>query len=263
MTYLDKYKELLTEERLDKVYHEVIGHIRTWFETNGGSNSVAVIGISGGKDSTVSAKLLVDALGADRVFGVLMPNGTQSDIEDSHKVCELLGIDYEVINIDCAFNALTSAIHRIMDLSDTTLVNLAPRLRMATLYAVAQSIPNKAFVVNTCNASEDYVGYSTKWGDNVGDYSVLRRFLVSDVVAMGDYLGLPKYLVHKIPSDGLCGLSDEENLGVSYDEIDEFILFTNKQWDDCELSPLTKLHADLIEEKHKASLHKDIVLPYC
>ena len=197
-----------------------VNWIREWFEENG-KDCVAVIGISGGKDSTVAAGLLVEALGKDRVLGVLMPNKEQSDINDSHRVCDFLEIKYIEVNIGSTVSHLQTAIlSKGVELSDQTIINLPPRIRMATLYAVSQSVNGR--VVNTCNLSEELVGYSTRWGDNVGDFSPLGSLLTDEVMAIGDALGLPYDLVHKVPSDGLCGKTDEDNLGFTYAQINEW-----------------------------------------
>lgn len=194
--------------------------IREWFQKNGAGCN-AVIGISGGKDSTVAAALCVEALGKDRVIGVMMPNGIQKDISDSQKICDFLGIRNHVVNIEGAYNAITSAIEETTEISGQTRINLAPRIRMATLYAFSQS--NNGRVVNTCNLSEDYVGYSTKYGDAAGDFSPLCKLTVAEVLRIGDALGLPYELVHKTPSDGLCGKTDEDNLGFTYAALDLYI----------------------------------------
>lgn len=207
------------EKRLTK---DVIQWIRDYYKDN--HDGKAIIGISGGKDSTICAALLVEALGKDRVIGVLMPNGIQSDIDDSYRVCEYLGIEPIEINIGNSYNLLVSRVCEGMDtIPDMIRTNLPSRLRMATLYAVAALYPNSR-VVNTCNFSEDYVGYSTKYGDAAGDFSPLGRLTVREVLQIGDDLGLPYELVHKVPSDGMCGKSDEDNLGFTYEELDSFLL---------------------------------------
>lgn len=196
--------------------------IQNWFEKNGNGCN-AVIGISGGKDSTVCAGLLVKALGKDRVIGVLMPNGEQSDISDSHKVVDFLGIKYYTINIQEAYESILKYMgyHDGLVPTKQTHENLPPRLRMSTLYAVSQSVNGR--VCNTCNLSEDWVGYSTRYGDSVGDFSPLSNYTVTEVKEIGHYLGLPTELVDKTPSDGLCGKSDEDNLGFTYAELDQYI----------------------------------------
>lgn len=206
---------------------KLISWIKEWFEQNG-PNCNAVLGISGGKDSTICAKLCVEALGADRVIGILMPNGEQRDIDYSYKVCEILGIKYFVHNIgDTVESVLHNMIENNLIISEQTTINLPARIRMSTLYAYSQSLNGR--VVNTCNLSEEMVGYSTRWGDSVGDFSPLGNLTVMEVLEIGDYLGLPKELVHKTPIDGLnikedgSYVTDEDNLGVTYAEIDSYL----------------------------------------
>ncbi|MCR4682415.1 MAG: NAD(+) synthase [Clostridiales bacterium] len=195
-----------------------VGWIRDFFEKNGpGCN--AVVGISGGKDSSVTAALCAEALGKDRVIGVLMPNGEQSDIDMAKLLVDSLGIRSVVVNIKDAFDATVRNIP--LGLSAQSRINLAPRLRMATLYAVSQSCDGR--VANTCNLSEDWVGYSTRYGDSVGDFSPLSHLTVQEVKAVGRLLGLPGALVDKAPSDGLTGKTDEDNLGFTYSELDRYI----------------------------------------
>lgn len=205
---------------------ELLKWIKEWFEVNGkGCN--AVLGISGGKDSTVTAALLVEALGKDRVFGVLMPNGVQKDISDSIKVCNLLDIKNITVNIKDAVEAEKANIINalkdigITELTEQSIINLPPRIRMSTLYAVSQTLNGR--VINTCNLSEDWVGYSTRYGDSAGDVSPLANLTVTEVKKLGMELGLPRELVYKTPSDGLCGKSDEDNLGFTYDVLDKYL----------------------------------------
>lgn len=209
----------------------LIQWIRDYFSQNGPTCS-AVVGISGGKDSTIVAALCKEALGADRVVGVLMPNGVQSDIDDAKAVVEHLGIPHMTVNIGSAYEALTQAIvqgegYDVVtgrnDLSRDAAINTPPRLRMATLYAVGQNLPNGARVANTCNGSEDYVGYSTKFGDSAGDFSPLAQLVVEEVRQIGKLLDIPAYLVDKVPSDGLSGQSDEDKLGFTYAVLDRYI----------------------------------------
>lgn len=204
-----------------KVLNELTVWIRDWFEENG-RDCNAVVGISGGKDSSVAAALCVRALGVDRVIGVLMPNGEQSDIAMSRLLVEHLGIRHFVVNIHDGYQGLLGEVRRQLgDVSRDTEINLAPRLRMATLYAVAQS--NNGRVANTCNLSEDWVGYSTRYGDSAGDFSPLSMLCVREVKALGRELGLPECLVEKVPIDGLCGQTDEEKLGFTYATLDAYI----------------------------------------
>lgn len=201
-----------------KVKNDCVNWIKDFFEKNGkGCN--AVLGISGGKDSSVAAALCVEALGRDRVIGVLMPCGEQADIDASYTLVNHLGIKHFVVNIKAAVEGLKNAIP--FELSEQSVVNISPRIRMATVYAVAQS--NNGRVVNTCNLSEDWVGYSTRYGDAAGDFSPLSHLTVQEVKAIGTVLGLPQELVEKVPIDGLCGKTDEDNLGFTYAVLDRYI----------------------------------------
>ncbi len=195
-----------------------VAWIRDFFEKNGpGCN--AVVGISGGKDSSVVAALCVEALGRERVIGVLMPNGEQADIDMAKLLVNHLGIRHFIVNIKDAVDGVKNAVP--FELSEQSKNNLPARIRMATLYAVSQS--NNGRVANTCNLSEDWVGYSTRYGDSVGDFSPCSNFTVYEVRAIGRLFGLPDVLVDKVPIDGLCGKTDEENLGFTYAELDRYI----------------------------------------
>lgn len=201
-----------------KVKNECVEWIRNFFEENGkGCN--AVLGISGGKDSSIAAALCVEALGKDRVIGVLMPNGDQKDIDCAYQLVNHLGIKHFEVNIKDAIDGLTKAIP--FELSVQSKTNLPPRIRMSTVYAISQS--NNGRVVNTCNLSEDWVGYSTRYGDSVGDFSPLSHLTVTEVKEIGHLLGVPVNLVDKVPTDGLCGKTDEDNLGFTYAELDVYI----------------------------------------
>ncbi len=205
---------------VEQVTRDCVAWIRKFFEENGpGCN--AVLGVSGGKDSSVAAALCVEALGKDRVVGVMMPNGVQHDIDMAQLLCDHLGIRRYVVNIHDAVEGVKGAIPEDLTLSEQSLVNLPPRIRMATVYAVSQSLNGR--VVNTCNLSEDWVGYSTRYGDSVGDFSPMSHLTVQEVKAVGRYLGLPDVLVDKVPIDGLCGKTDEDNLGFTYAALDRYI----------------------------------------
>ena len=240
---------------VEKVTKDCILWIKNWFEKNGpGCN--AVIGISGGKDSTIITKLCVEALGADRVIGVMMPNGVQKDISDSIKVCKLLGIKNYTINIEGAVNSTLNQMKECgIEITEQARTNLPARIRMSTLYAVSQS--NNGRVLNTCNYSENYVSWETKFGDGAGDLSPLGYLTVREVLAIGDYLGLPSDLVHKTPIDGLntnadgSYVTDEQGLGFSYDELDDYLL------DDVKPSP-EKL--ERIEKLHERGIAKNRML---
>ena len=205
---------------VEKAANGCIEWIKDWFKNNGdGCN--AVLGISGGKDSSVVAALCVKALGKERVIGVLMPQGEQSDINYSVELCEFLGIKSFTVNIGATVAALTEEISKSMELTQQSRFNLPPRIRMSAVYAVAQSQNGR--VANTCNLSEDYVGYSTRYGDAAGDFSPLAKLTVDEVKQIGHVLGLPTELVDKVPIDGLCGKTDEDNLGFTYAMLDRYI----------------------------------------
>lgn len=216
--------------------------IRDWFEING-KGCKAVIGISGGKDSSVAAALCTKALGKDRVFGVMMPNGDQSDIDMAELLISHLGIESRIINIEGAFNSIVDELEDAgLEPSKDTIINLPPRLRMSTLYAVSQSVNGR--VINTCNLSEDWVGYSTRYGDSVGDMSPMSSFTTAEIRAMGRALGVPDVLVDKVPTDGLSGKSDEEKLGFTYEVLDRYI--RTGEIDD----PATKERIDTLHERN-------------
>ncbi len=201
-----------------KIKDGCVDWIRSFFQENG-PDCTAVVGISGGKDSSVVAALCVEALGKERVLGVLMPCGEQHDIDMAYKLVKHLGIRHYEVNIKEAAEALKASIP--FELSRQSLVNLLPRIRMTTLYAVSQSFNGR--VANTCNLSEDWVGYSTRYGDAAGDFSPLCNLTVQEVKEIGRALGLPADLVDKVPIDGLCGKTDEDNLGFTYAELDHYI----------------------------------------
>ena len=230
-----------------KVKDECVQWIRDFFEKNGkGCN--AVVGISGGKDSSIVAALCVEALGKDRVIGVLMPCGEQSDIDMAKLLVDTLGIKHYIINIKDAVEGLTNALP--FEMSDQSRVNLPPRIRMSTLYAVSQS--HNGRVANTCNLSEDWVGYSTRYGDSVGDFSPCSFITVAEMKQIGRLLGLPDALIDKAPSDGLCGKTDEDNLGFTYAELDRYIregVIENQE------------HKALIDRKHEINKFKLELMP--
>lgn len=204
-----------------KVKNDIVQWIKDWFEING-KGCKGVVGISGGKDSSVVAALLVEALGKDNVVGVLMPKGEQFDIDVSIALCEFLDIKYYTVNINDAYNGLMKELEKSgVPVNTQAVTNLPPRIRMSTVYAVSQSVNGR--VANTCNLSEDWVGYSTRYGDSVGDFSPLSKLTVQEVKEIGRVLGLPPMFVDKVPIDGLCGKTDEDNLGFTYETLDRYI----------------------------------------
>ena len=225
-----------------KVTNDCVQWIKDFFEKNG-KDGMAVGGISGGKDSSVVAALSVEALGKDRVIGVLMPNGEQSDIDMARKLVEFLDIRNFEVNIkDAVCGVLNNLPFNGYDISEQTVTNLPARIRMATLYAISQSMNGR--VANTCNLSENWVGYCSKFGDAAGDFSPLENLTVTEVKAIGRELGLPSELVDKTPTDGLCGKTDEDNLGFTYAELDAYIR------DGIEPSEEVKAKIDSMHEKN-------------
>lgn len=232
-----------------KVKNDCVAWIREFFKNNGpGCN--AVIGISGGKDSSVAAALCVEALGKDRVIGVLMPQGVQADIDAAYSLVNHLGIRHYEINIKETVAGMLAAMPEGLPLTEQTRINISPRIRMTALYAVSQSCNGR--VVNTCNLSEDWVGYSTRYGDAAGDFSPLCMLTVTEVKALGHLLGLPAELVEKTPIDGLCGKTDEENLGFTYAVLDRYI--RTGEIDDLR----TK---EVIDRRHGANFFKLLPMP--
>lgn len=237
-----------------KVTREIVTWIRDWFEINGkGCN--AIVGISGGKDSSVVAALCVEALGKERVIGVLMPNGEQADIDMSQLLVGHLGIRHITVNIQAGYDGLLNEIRaQLGEVSRDTTINLGPRVRMATLYAVAQSCNGR--VANTCNLSEDWVGYSTRYGDNAGDFSPLSMLCVCEVKAIGREVGLPEVLIEKVPIDGISGQTDEEKLGFTYAALDAYIR------DGVDPEPQAKARIDRLYALNRFKLRYMDVFPY-
>lgn len=234
---------------VEKVKNECVQWIRDFFDKNG-SDCNAVVGISGGKDSSVAAALCVEALGKDRVIGVLMPQGEQHDIDKAFMLVNHLGIKHYVVNIKDAVDGILNSLPRELEITTQTVQNIPPRIRMSTLYAVSQSVNGR--VCNTCNLSEDWVGYSTRYGDSVGDFSPMSNLTVTEVKEIGYLLNLPDELVDKTPIDGLCGKSDEENLGFTYAVLDEYI--RTGYIEDEEIK-------ENIDRRHKANLFKLQLMP--
>ncbi|MDR0301777.1 MAG: NAD(+) synthase [Treponema sp.] len=234
-----------------KVKIDLIEWICGYFEQNGKDCS-AVVGISGGKDSSVTAALCAQALGKDRVYGVLMPQGEQHDIDYSQELVSVLGIKHFVINIKNSVDALLASIKNAsLSLNRQAVINIPARIRMTTLYAVSAAVNGR--VANTCNLSEDWVGYATKYGDGAGDFSPLSRLTVTEVKALGGELGLDSKFIKKVPEDGLSGLSDEENLGFTYAALDRYI-----REGVCEDAVVK----EKIDSLQKINLHKLALMPY-
>ena len=250
----DKYKLDIDILEGGKEYHfdvaevtdNLITWIRDWFNENG-KDCNAVLGISGGKDSTIAAALCVKALGKDRVIGVLLPNGEQSDIRDAHLICSCLDIKYYVINIKDGVDSTYKELKRCgLEITQQVRENTPPMERTKCIRSVCRSQNGR--MVNTCNLSEDYVGYFTIGGDGEGDFAPLADLTKTEVVAIGHYLGLPAELIDKTPSDGLCGKSDEDSFGFTYEELDKYIR-TDSCNDDVKLLILKRHNANAFKLK--------------
>lgn len=239
-----------------KVTGDIIKWVRKYFEENG-PQSKAVVGISGGKDSSVVAALCKEALGKERVYGVLMPSGLQDDIQYSYDLCKHLGIPYTVVNVGESVAKEMEAMEIVAkqlgltEVTDVTRINTPARIRMTTLYGVSGLVGGR--VANTCNLSEDWVGYATKFGDGAGDFSPLSQLTVGEVKAVGRELGLPEHLIEKVPIDGLCGKTDEDNLGFTYEVLDRYI-----REGICE----DEVVRQRIDRMHRYNLHKLEPMPH-
>lgn len=238
----------------NKAVDHIVAWIQDWFGRNGKSCN-AVVGMSGGKDSTITAALCIKALGKDRVWGLIMPNKYNDDYLMGLKVCRYLGIEYDTMDISKPYEFIIEELEGTgTNTSNQTMINLPARLRMCTLYAYSQSMDGR--VANTCNLSEDYVGYATKYGDAAGDFSPLSQYTVTEVRAIGKALGLPDEFVYRVPSDGLCGKTDEDNLGFTYDVLDKYI-----RTGVCE-DPAVKEKIDRLHEINKFKLEPMQFCPY-
>lgn len=224
-----------------KVKNEIVEWIRNWFEENG-KDCNAIVGVSGGIDSSVVTALCVEALGKDRVFGIKMPCGEQSDIEYANMLIKYLGIKSYTMNIWDSVIGIDNQFPTDIEVSKQTTINLPPRIRMAALYAISQSLNGR--VINTCNMSESYVGFDTRYGDSAGDVSPLANLTKTEVITLAKEIGLPNELVHKTPQDGLTGLTDEQSFGFTYAELDAYIR------DGIEPSEEVKAKIDSMHEKN-------------
>jgi NAD+ synthase len=229
---------------------QIIHWIQNYFNEND-RDCKAVIGISGGKDSSVTASLCAEALGTDAVYGVLLPQGVQGDIDVAERLVDFLKINRYVINIKDSVDSLFESIsHSGLEMNRQARINTPARIRMTALYAVSAIVNGR--VANTCNLSEDWVGYSTKYGDSAGDFSPLSQLTVTEVKAVGRELGLPPEFIDKVPADGLSGLSDEDNLGFTYDVLDRYI--RTGRYDQPDIK-------EKIDRLHYCNLHKMKPMP--
>lgn len=260
---------------MKEVYEGIVSFLKNYQERTHVKGYV--LGISGGKDSTVVAKLLADSIGKENVLGVLMPNGEQKDINDSIRICEFLNIQYLRVDIESTFLTLLNSIERTIlkdsinvgipnltsngvkiIISEKALTNVAPRIRMTILYAIAQSVGYR--VAGTSNASELFIGWGTKWGDLASDINPISQLTCSEVISLGDYMGLPYDLIHKTPADGLTGKSDEENFGFTYKELDTLIVKQRNLTCTGRIQcAFTKQELKILK-LHEAAYHKDHVI---
>lgn len=238
---------------VEKVTADLIQWCKDWFTKNG-PYANAIIGMSGGKDSTVAAAILCKAIGSERVIGVLLPSNGQG-LNDADLICDYLNMQFLTIPIGSICNEFENRLNGNLILSEQTIQNIPPRVRMTALYGVAQTLNGR--VVNTCNLSEDFIGYATKFGDAAGDFSLFANLTVTEILAIGDYLGLPEEWVHKTPDDGLpCSSPDEEKFGFTYAELDKYLRE--------QIVPTGHVHDDendwlkitKIDHMHKCNLHK-------
>lgn len=211
-------------------------HIQRWIKNQIAARAPGgkvVLGISGGKDSTIAAALAARAIGPENVLGILMPDGIQSDIDYAKRAVHALDIQSRLVNIQTATESIQTMLlnakdidtnkYRAIEPSRNAKINTPPRIRTATLYAIAASLDVPGLVCCNSNLSETYIGYTTKGGDNMGDIAPLREYTVSELKAIGDIIGLPYELVHKKPSDGLSGITDEQKTGIPYDILDKYL----------------------------------------
>lgn len=241
----EKLLEYLESRDYNEITSNCVAWIAEWFSQNG-PESPAVIGISGGKDSSVVAALCAKALGTERVFGIMMPNSVQPDISVSKKLVDFLKIPNAEINVGNSVDAVKQSISKCgLDFTNQMTINIPPRIRMTTLYAASQCMNGR--VSNNCNRSENFVGYSTLFGDAAGDFSPLANLTVSEVIKVGECLGLPKEFIYKAPADGLTDKTDEDNFGFTYEQLDTYIL---TGWCDDEGIK------EKIEKRHRANLFK-------
>lgn len=243
---------------VEKVTADLIQWCKDWFNQNG-PDANAVIGMSGGKDSTIAAAILCKAIGSNRVIGVLMPSNGQG-LNEADLICDYLNMEYYTIPIGSICNEFETRLSGNIKLTDQTIQNIPPRVRMTTLYGVAQSLNGR--VVNTCNWSEDYIGYATKFGDAAGDFSLFANLTVTEILAIGDYLGIPHEWVHKTPDDGLpCSSPDEEKFGFTYAELDKYLREGIEPEGYCHNNESEGLKIDKIKNMHKWNLHKLLPMP--
>ena len=217
---------MLEKKELYKHVENAIKWIKGYVENSGAKG--VVVGNSGGKDSAVVIAMATKALGCDRVLAVSMPcYSLDSDVEDAELVASTFGVKMLNIDLNNTFDVYEKMINSVlnseltMELNDESKVNSKPRLRMTTLYSIAQTM--NYLVIGTGNLCEIMVGYTTKWGDNSCDFNPIGNFTVEEVLEIGKYLGVPENILLKSPADGLGFQTDEEKMGIKYKQISEMI----------------------------------------
>lgn len=244
---------MLEKEKLYKEAENAINWIRDYVEKSGAKG--VVVGNSGGKDSATVIAMATIALGNEKVVTVAMPcNSISADLEDAKLVAKTFEVPFLEIDLSKSYMEMETSIDNALEVINKELnreakINMKPRFRMTTLYAVAQSLGY--LVIGTGNLCEAMVGYTTKWGDSAYDFNPIANFTVPEVLAIGEHLGVPDKIIKKAPNDGLGGQTDEEKMGVTYKQIEEYIE-TGKT--DLEAMPI-------IERLNKASMHKRKTVP--
>lgn len=244
---------MLEYSRLINETENAIKWIKDYVEKCGAKG--VVVGNSGGKDSAVVIAMATKALGKERVLAIAMPcNSIKEDLADARLVADTFGVNTLEIDLSATYNTLENAINNElkpcnMELNKDSKINIKPRMRMMTLYGVAQSFGY--LVIGTGNLCERMVGYTTKWGDSASDFNPIANFTVDEVLAIGEYLGVPDKIIHKAPNDGLGGQTDEEKMGVTYKQIAEYI----------ETGKTDVAAMENIERRNKSSKHKRNPVP--
>ncbi len=213
---------MLERAELIKQTEGAIDWIKEYVKQSGAKG--VVIGDSGGKDSATVLGMAVKALGKENVLAVSMPcHSVSHDFDDAKLVADTFGVKFLKVDLTKTYNEMENEIQVAMGekLSKEATINMKPRLRMITLYGMAQSLGY--LVIGTGNLCEAMVGYTTKWGDNASDFNPIGNFTVDEVLAIGKYVGVPERILQKAPNDGLGGKTDEEKMGIKYSQIAEMI----------------------------------------
>lgn len=229
----------------EKELKDRVEFIKDILESSGCSG--VVYGNSGGKDSALVGILCKKA--TDNVLGVIMPcqskRNFNEDMSDALKVAEKFDIETVTVDLSDVKSEICNSIEKVSRITDAAGVNIAPRLRMTTLYAIAQS--RGALVAGTGNRSEGYMGYFTKWGDGAFDFNPIADLTVTEIYEFLRFLDAPEEIIEKAPSAGLYeGQTDEKDMGISYAAIDNYLLTGSGEPGEIEK----------IEAAHKKSLHK-------